>query len=168
MFGIVTGLTIVLIIFAHKSEDSPSNKKEKIYALLSFGTFVLLILSIILLFVGLFYTPQKELEYSHKIDIYALEDNFTVQGSRWYFEEDDKYYYLSDYKDGKKMYHISKNNSYIVESDETSPSVEVYKEVVKGGKLKQWLFKAQFLGSEYKITVPSKTLTNEFNIDMKK
>lgn len=118
-------------------------------------------------FIFMVYPHDTEIKYDYSFDIYALEDNATVKGRRWYFEEDFKYYYLASYKDGKKMYYTDKNDAYIVEQDNVNPHIEVFEEKYKNkyiGKVKD----ESMLKTEYKIVVPKNTLTNNFNVDMKK
>lgn len=103
---------------------------------------------------------------SYSYNIYAIEDNKNIQGTRYYIETNTSYDYLADYKDGKKQYSVNKNDSYIVEDKETTPHIEVYVAVPK----KETWYTKIFLESEdkeYKIIVPEKTLTDNFNIDLK-
>jgi len=114
-----------------------------------------------------FYPHQKISFYERQYDIYAIEDTTMIKGSRWYFEEDFKYYYFASYKDGKKMYHVDKGDAYIVEVDGVQPHIEVFREQYTS-KVIQWIKNGYDLNTEYKIVVPPNTVTNEFNIDMKK
>lgn len=117
----------------------------------------------------MYYTPKMSLEKSYSFNIYAMKDTAQIKGSRFYFEEDFKYYYLRDYKGGKKMYGVDKDDAYIIETSEQNPHIEVYKSKLRTkNKIIKWLygdFKSYY---EYKIVVPEETLTNEFEIDLEK
>lgn len=129
---------------------------------------ILMCLSLISIFKIATHKPLTELQLQHTVNIYALEDNFTAKGRIFYFDQDNRYYFLKDYKEGKKMDSISKNNAYIVEMDDTQPRIELYKEVNIGSGILNYLYRNTFLNTEYKIIVPKQTLTKDFNIDMKK
>jgi hypothetical protein len=105
---------------------------------------------------------------SYEYNIYAIEDNMGVKGNRYYIETNTNYNYLADYKDGKKQYSVSKNESYIVEDKSARPHIEVYEASLpkdKKNKFTKIIFES--VNKEYKIVVPEKTLTNDFNIDLK-
>lgn len=107
---------------------------------------------------------------SHSYNIYALEDSSRIKGRRYYIEEEDRYYYLASYRDGKKMYWVDTDYSYIVESDET-PRVEVYELKYDGNNMIIGFFHEIYLYDdyaikEYKIIVPKDTLTDNFNVDL--
>jgi len=119
-------------------------------------------------FIFAIYPHTTEIKYDYSYDIYALEDNATVRGSRWYFEEDFKYYYCASYKDGKKMYYADRNDAYIVEQDNVIPHIEVYKEEYSNKYIGKIKGVGVMLRTEYKIVVPKNTVTNNFNVDLKK
>jgi hypothetical protein len=107
-------------------------------------------------------TMVKDFEYN----IYALEDNRGIVGRRYYLETNTTYDYLANYKEGKKQYSVNKNNSYIVEYKSAIPHIEVYKAMpAKETRYTKFMFTSY--DKEYKIVVPEKTLTNEFNVDLK-
>jgi hypothetical protein len=116
-----------------------------------------------------FFSPNDyKYEFDYKYNIYSLEDNMKIKGSRYYFEQDMRYYYLCNYKTGKKMYSVNKNNSYIVESDNDKPHIEVFKRILnKDNWVSNLLLESNSRYNEYKIVVPKRTVTDKFNIDMK-
>ena len=125
-----------------------------------------LILIVIVCFV-IGYTPDTHYEYDYKFTIYAIKDNSMIEGSRFYIQQDYKYYYLAGYKSGKKMYYVDRSNAYIVEDDSVTPYIEVYKQVFNSNsKVVNFLFGFKLNRREYKIVVPTNTTTKEFKIDM--
>lgn len=111
---------------------------------------------------------KTEYEYSYSYDIYAIEDNIGIKGSRFYFEQEARYYHIADYKGGKKLYNIPASNSYIIEDRNATPHIEVYRSLYQE---LNWLEK-QLYGDgpdfyEYKIVVPEKTVQSKFNVDLK-
>lgn len=128
-----------------------------------------LIIGIALIVITIVGIPDVELKYQFSYDIYALEDITTVKGSRYYFEEDFKYYHLARYKDGKKMYAVSRHDSYVVEEDGVHPHIEVYEEEMKTrSKFIKFIYSGIGLEREYKIVVPKGSTTNKYNIDLNK
>jgi hypothetical protein len=108
------------------------------------------------------FVSVKDYEYN----IYAIEDNKSIHGNRYYIETDKTYDYLADYKDGQKQYSVDKDNAYIIENKTSTPHIEVYKnKPIKETKYTKLMFQTKT--TEYKIVVPEKTLTNNFNIDLK-
>jgi hypothetical protein len=108
---------------------------------------------------------KSELSYSY--NIYAIQDTSMVEGRRYYFKENMEYFYLADYNDGKKMYSVSSNSSYIVENDATQPHIEVYKKVIANPNAIN-KYTIDIVECEYKIVVPKQTLEENFKIDLKK
>lgn len=107
-------------------------------------------------------TMVKDFEYN----IYAIEDNRGVSGGRYYIETTKTYDYLADYKDGKKQYSVNKDNSYVVEDKTARPHIEVYvAKPIKETNYTKFMFRP--LDREYKIVVPERTLTTNFNVDLK-
>jgi hypothetical protein len=108
------------------------------------------------------------LEYSWKFNIYALEDGSTIKGSRYYIEEQNRYFYMSDYKEGKKKYSVETNKSYIVEDADEKPEIIVFEPVAdKKTWFASWVLQSNDSLREYRIVVPKKTVTTNFNVDLK-
>lgn len=152
-------------VFVLSSIFESNEKKSSKNLIISCLSLAICVSSIV--FMG--YPHNTEIKYDYSYDIYALEDNSTIKGSRWYFEEDFKYYYCASYKDGKKMYYVNRDDGYIVESQDATPHIEVYKEVYTNEMVK--LIKGNsstILKNEYKIVVPINTVSKNFNVDLKK
>ena len=129
------------------------------------------VFSFVLFFVVWPKDPVIAMEYDYSYNIYALEDNMVINGNggrlHFYIEQDMMYYHMANYKDGKKMYAVPKDKSYIVEDKNSNPKIEIYR-----GKpaINNWWNSKMYDYSgivEYKIVVPEKTIINEFNINMK-
>lgn len=135
--------------------------------ILGWGVAIIMIIIFLFVFQSTM-TVDYELEYSGQYNIYALEDATLIKGNRYYIEDNMKYFYMSDYKDGKKMYTVDKNQSYIVENANIQPHIEVYSPTPKRKTLfASWFIEQNPDSNEYKIIVPKKTVSTNFNVDMK-
>jgi hypothetical protein len=118
----------------------------------------------------IFARPIKELKLDYQYNIYALSDNSSVSGGMFYFEQDFKYYHMADYKNGKKMYCVDRDQTYIVEDATATPHIEVYKmKMATNNKFVKFLYSGYDWidkTEEYMIVVPQKTVSNEFKVDL--
>ena len=106
-------------------------------------------------------------EFSHSYNIYAIQDTSKIEGSRYYVKENMEYLHLADYNDGKRMYSVPNDKSYIVENDNVQPHIEVYKKAMVNPNIFT-KYTVEILEYEYKIVVPKLTLEESFKIDLKK
>ena len=153
------GLLIVLITLTKQLLTNNETKIDKY--ILAFA--LILSMSPLLLFVPI----KTQTVHSYDIPIYAIKDNTQTIIRRYTIQTDSRYYYLSDHKDGKKMYSVSSNDSYIVESDTESPRIEVYK-TISNNKIIQFLYNDSSILSkkEYKFVVPKGSITTDYNVDL--
>ena len=135
-------------------------------AMMSFVSFAgLLILTGILTMAS----PQEFVTVSSE-SIYAIEFNSAISGSFFLgsgsFSSKEDYYYIGEYKEGKKIYNVSQNRAYIIEDNDISPNVEVYETQFKN----KWLRKNipnVHTKEEYKFTIPENSIKYDYNIDLK-
>lgn len=117
------------------------------------------------------HSSEKEMEFSHKINITALKDNSNIEGSGYYLggrniNEQQYYYFMMNTSKGERMFKVKTNKAYINEGD-YEPHVMVYDEVLKGKIARLiWGSKVYDDEAEFVFYVPNKTITNEFEIDM--
>lgn len=135
-------------------------------AMMSFVSFVgLLILTAILTVAA----PQ-EFIFVNESSIYAIEFNSTVSGNFFLgsgsFSSKENYYYIGEYKEGKKIYNVSQNRAYIVEDNNISPSVEVYETQFKNKWLRKNIPNCH-TREEYKFIIPENSIKYDYNIDLK-
>ena len=138
--------------------------------LVAFMVVVVSFLAMLLLVTAI--TTPAEQEYIHieTIPIYAIENNNSIHGSFFLgsgsVSGKAKYYYISDYKEGKKIYSIDLNKAYVVESNDKIPCIEVYKSQFTN----EWLRK-HFINvheeNAYKIIIPVGSIKYNFNVDLR-
>lgn len=133
---------------------------------MSFASFVgLLILTSILTMAS----PQEFISVGSE-SIYAIEFNTTISGNFFLgsgsFSSNEDYYYIGEYKEGKKIYNVSQNKAYIVEDNNTNPNVETYKTQFKNEWLRKNIPNAHEK-REYKFTIPENSIKYDYNIDLK-
>lgn len=118
---------------------------------------------------GVYFDTHSKYVYVRQYPICALSDTTQIEGHggmfSYYIKENDVYKYLAKYKDGKKMYSIPTDESYIVEKYNTNPRIEIYERKLDS---KNWYFNFEGTDNEYKIVVPSGSVTNQFNVDLNK
>ena len=110
--------------------------------------------------------PKSEMQYQYSFPIYSMQDNTQTTVGRYLTQTDLKYYYIANYKGGKKVYSVSSGEAYIVESNKETPKVEVYKlKPTSQNIFVKFLFAG--LGNvEYKIIVPKGSVTTDFSVDL--
>ena len=120
---------------------------------------------IIVIFLGNQLKTESKIDYSY--NIYALEDSSKVQGSRYYIQENDMYSYLADYKEGQKKYSVKCDEAYIVEDTNSTPHIDVFdNEYINPNFIERLFYGVKNETTEYKIAVPKKTLSTDFNVDL--
>lgn len=164
-FGIPILCFILLMVSNHKKYRT--NMLDTVfYMFLSF------IIFIVLGFITFFLTisVEQELYLKEHAVIYAIE-NTTNMGGRFFlgsggFSTKREYYYLGDYKNGKKVYQASQADSYVIEDNDQTPNVKIYKSEFRN----RWLRKNIpnfFYEKEYKFTIPEDSIEYDYNIDLK-
>ena len=123
---------------------------------------IVLMLSILLIFVPI----KTTMVYSYEFPIYAIEDNTITVAKRYIAQTELKYYYLADYKGGKKTYSINSQQAYIIEDDNQQPKIEVYTETPTSTSLIIQYLYGDSNNHEYKIIVPNNSVTTDYNVDL--
>lgn len=182
--GVIVVIALCWLYYAYYSKkfnelSSEFEKRDKITGRIHDTSWILILL-IFILGVGVFiygcvkfnklnYTSYEK--YNEK-EISAIEDNLTIQGKMYfrsgYINEDLYYYYMEVLSDGsKKMGKIKAEQTIIIENSDES-KIEFYKstKIVKD-KLFGGLLTMSDTIYQYKLYVPSDTVINEFNIDLK-
>ena len=102
--------------------------------------------------------------------IYAIEFNSAISGSFFLgsgsFSSKENYYYIGEYKEGKKIYNVSQGRAYVVEDNNNSPNVEIYEAQFKNRWLRKNIPNA-YKKREYKFTIPENSIKYDYNIDLK-
>ncbi|MEN2765755.1 hypothetical protein [Ornithinibacillus xuwenensis] len=110
----------------------------------------------------------ESVKYDEK-QVYALQDNNSINGNFFLgsgsVEGEMKYYYMIETGRGLQMQSASANHSFINETDNDTPKVELYKEEFKNDFI-QWLSPAWYI-TEYEFTIPIDSVKQNFNIDLK-
>lgn len=134
------------------------------------GFMLSIIVFLMLLLITMVITVGAEQEYflKEKNPIYAIESNLSASGNFFLgsgmMSSENKYFYIGDYKDGRKVYHVRQDSSYIVESDE-EPTVEIRKTQFKNKWLRKNIPNTR-TKMEYKFTIPKESIKYDYNIDL--
>lgn len=113
--------------------------------------------------------PLKNI--TENINIYALQDNASIQGSFFLgsgnINGTMKYYYLTKNEDGVIMNTINADNVIIVESSD-KPHIEIDKQKFKEGFWNSQIFLGSFETTiKTKIIIPKGSVKYGFNVDLK-
>lgn len=118
--------------------------------------------------IPLFILSEHKMQVEINAPIYAFEDNVTTATHRYYLSRDlEKFYYVSNYKDGKKVYQSYSNDSYIIETNDENPKVIISRVVLKYDWLNYFVLLEPQKEYEYKFYIPKGSVTNNFNLDLK-
>lgn len=130
--------------------------------------FLSFILMLIFLLILSMLIPQ-ELILKETIYIHAIEYNTGTQGQFFLgsgtVSDNNQYYYITDYKDGKKIYNVSQDTSYIIENNKELPRLEKF----EGQFINEWWRKQLpifLLEEEYKFIIPEGSIKYDYNIDL--
>jgi hypothetical protein len=104
------------------------------------------------------------------IEIVALQDSQNVTG-RFYFRsgyiEEKLYYYMMYNSDkGQTTLKLQSDKSYITESNDVKPHVEIYRKAIEN-KFLIWYLGESVRDDYYKIYAPKGTIDKSFSIDLK-
>lgn len=138
---------------------------------ISFLVSILLVGCIPLYVVSAICTGCAEMDYklTETIEITALNDNSAVSGHFYlgsgYVDEDMKYYFIEETEKGKHMDSVDADYSYIIESNNENPRIEVYSPEFKNNKVLRW-FATELAADEYRIYIPENSITTEFSVDL--
>ena len=118
--------------------------------------------------VGLF-LPYNEVVT--KQPIYALNDSSEIEGRKFlfsgYIDEDLVYRYVVDSEKGKHIKNCDNDNAYIKDIESDNPYVEYHNYEFKYAWFGLFAMDYKSLENYQIFYVPSGTITNEYNVDMK-
>lgn len=143
---------------------------------LFFGAFLSFCISGLVAFSSLFVvsaicTGCAEMDYklTETIEITALNDNSAVSGHFYlgsgHIGEDVKYYFIEETEKGKHTNSVDADYSYIIESNNEKPRIEVYSPEFKNNRVLRW-FAVEMADKEYRIYIPENSITTEFSVDL--
>jgi len=109
---------------------------------------------------------QSEYIFKDRYKLYALKDNVGVQGNFFLgsgrIDSDLKYYYLTDFEDGKKIDSLDVDEVILKQDD--NPHIEVYEAQYKNEFIRFNFI--NFSSDKYKIYIPEGSIKYDFNVDL--
>lgn len=172
IFLVIVGTSILPVTTSIISEKVRKNKItiEKSDSIFK-RSLMVAILILVVAFGGMIYTPPTKMVLSKTYGIYALNDNVSVKGDRYYITADNKLTFFrdSDEEDGRILDSVSADKSIIFETSE-QPRIEIYKDVADSRyKWVNYVFsEVNGIGRdcEYRLYVPKGTIVKEFKLDL--
>lgn len=164
-FGIPVVVFIILMVNSYRSYGLDV-ADSMLSILMSFCSFIGLLILTFLFTLG----AEQEFVFIDKTPIFAIEYSSELSGSFFLgsgsFSSKNEYYYIGEYKGGKKIYNTPQDLSYVLEDNNKSPSVEIQRTEFKNS----WLQKNipnMHTKTEYKFTIPKNSIKYDYNIDLK-
>lgn len=135
------------------------------------GGFFGLLVSALFSAVGYFVFPTRDVVLVEK-PIYSLADNNGGSGhfalGTGHIDSDLCFYYVTEEFDGSKTIEKAKReNTRIVETDETSPSVKITGKRYKHTALNLIGFDFNFINDKTMLTVPKNTIIMDYSVDLR-
>ena len=113
------------------------------------------------------FQPKKEIALYDNYEIYALQDNISINGSGGlfyhYIDSELNYHVRKDYKDGKIIVELKGDDVYLVESDCVA-NVKIYKEK---RTTNLWLWSEWGKIIDIRVEIPKNSNNKQFESDMK-
>ena len=171
LFGLAAvGMTIIFFIFTWIDEGFFTSIKVLLIGLLISSLLLVPATCLIKHSNELAKTPKESIVLSES-KIIALKDNSNINGSfagsifvsSGYIEQQMYYFYMYETDKGKLMGKISADKTYIVETNEKSPSIISRQEKYKDERANFWLEPSVV---EYYIYVPKGTVDTTYKINL--